>query len=84
MPHGSGPHIVIRQANDGSFTYTVEDPFHTSVLSGGWGQVAELRARHNAVEWFPISKDYAAFCDAFGDPPSAVEPILGSGSDAVE
>ena len=78
MPHGNGPHVIIRRAGDGSFTYSVEEPFHTSVLSGGWAQVAELRQRYGAVEWFPASEDYPAFCAMFGGPPPEVERIVGS------
>jgi hypothetical protein len=84
VPHGAGPHIVIRRGSDGSFTYTVEEPFHTSVLSGGWRQVAELRERHAVVEWFPVSEDYRAFCATFGEPPGVGERILGSGEDSGE
>ena len=63
--------FAIRKQPDGSWTVAPQVPLApaTIFITEGWDQVAELRAQWDAIDWFPDTADYAAFCVEFGDPP---------------
>ncbi len=63
------PTFRIRRQPDGSWTYSTDAGPTTSDLVGGWSAVGALRDRLDAVEHFPISSDYHAFVEQFGEPP---------------
>ena len=64
--------VVIRRQPDGSWTAHPQPPLPatSSFVTRGWGEVAELRQAHDAVDRFPDSADYEAFVEQFGPAPS--------------
>lgn len=65
------PRFAVRRQPDGSFTASGDQGLaaFTTPLTDGWPQVEQLRQQRAAVDHFPNSDDYRAFCETFGPPP---------------
>jgi hypothetical protein len=66
----------IRRQPDGSWIITSQPPlpFVTTFITG-WKDVEFYRDRWGAVDHFPNSADYYAFCREYGEPPFEREEI---------
>lgn len=70
-----GRRINIVRAPDGTWTAHPQPPLPatSAFVTGGWPEIARLRAEHDAVDHFSTD-DYKHFVSQFGEAPQAAPP----------